>query len=67
MTRMTRRGALRIFALTASSGLALAAGTATAQEDPITVGYAVARTGANATGAGITTSPTYELWVHGVN
>lgn len=67
MTRMTRRGALRILALTASSGLVLAAGTATAQVDPVTIGYAVARTGANATGAGITTIPNYELWVRDVN
>ena len=41
--------------------------SAVAQNDTITIGYAVARTGQNATGAGITTIPNYELWVEEVN
>lgn len=66
MTRLTRRASLRALGLGLASGLALCAGTASAQE-AVTIGYAVARTGANATGAGITTIPNYELWVHQVN
>ena len=50
-------------------GTALALGSASilAAADTVTIGYAVARTGANATGAGITTIPNYELWVKDVN
>jgi branched-chain amino acid transport system substrate-binding protein len=63
---MTRRAGLRAIGLGLASGLALTAAMAQAQES-VTIGYAVARTGANATGAGITTIPNYELWVHQVN
>ncbi|MCA2012736.1 amino acid ABC transporter substrate-binding protein [Cereibacter sphaeroides] len=66
MTNMTRRAGLRALGFGLVSGLALSAGAAFAQET-VTIGYAVARTGANATGAGITTIPNYELWVHHVN
>jgi branched-chain amino acid transport system substrate-binding protein len=66
MTTFSRRATLRAFALGLTSALALSASPALAQ-DTVTVGYAVARTGANATGAGITTIPNYELWVKSVN
>ncbi|MGC9371404.1 MAG: amino acid ABC transporter substrate-binding protein [Paracoccaceae bacterium] len=67
MTDFTRRAGLRAIALGLTSGLALNAGAAFAAEDTVTIGYAVPRTGANATGAGITTIPNYELWVKDVN
>lgn len=67
MTNLTRRAGLRAIALGFASALALNTGTATAAEDSVRIGYAVARTGANATGAGITTIPNYELWVKDVN
>jgi branched-chain amino acid transport system substrate-binding protein len=67
MTDFTRRAGLRAIALGLTSGLALSAPVAFAAEDTVTIGYAVPRTGANATGAGITTIPNYELWVKDVN
>lgn len=67
MKTISRRAALRAFALSMTSALALSCGAANAQEDPVRIGYAVARTGPNATGAGITTIPNYELWVKNVN
>lgn len=67
MTDFTRRAGLRAIALGLTSGLALSASTAFAADDTVTIGYAVPRTGANATGAGITTIPNYELWVKDVN
>ena len=67
MTDFTRRAGLRAIALGLTSGLALSAGAAFAADDTVTIGYAVPRTGANATGAGITTIPNYELWVKDVN
>ena len=62
----------RIFSLTALLGaLALSAsfGSAVAQEAPksIKVGYAIALSGFNAPGAGLTTLPNYRLWVDEVN
>lgn len=67
MNWISRRGALRAFAFGMTSVIALGAGSAFAQDDPVKIGYAVARTGPNATGAGITTIPNYELWVSDVN
>ncbi len=67
MTRFTRRATLGALMLTAASSLALTTGAAQAEGDTITIGYAVARTGPSATGAGITTIPNYELWVDTVN
>ena len=53
--------------LLAAAGL-LAALPALAQEaDPLRIGYVVSKTGPNATGAGITTIPNYQLWVEDVN
>ncbi|WP_428926793.1 amino acid ABC transporter substrate-binding protein [Marinibacterium sp. SX1] len=65
MTKISRFGALRRAVF--GSAIALGGATALAAEDTVTIGYAVARTGANATGAGITTIPNYELWVKDVN
>ena len=67
MTTFTRRATLGALLLTAASSLALTVGTAQAEGETITIGYAVARTGPSATGAGITTIPNYELWVDTVN
>lgn len=67
MIALTRRATLRALSAGMVSVAALTAGTATAQDDKVTIGYAVARTGPNATGAGITTIPNYELWVDTVN
>lgn len=67
MTGLSRRAALRSLSLGFTSALAIAASGAIAQDDTVTIGYAVARTGPNATGAGITTIPNYELWVKDVN
>ena len=67
MIGISRRAALRAVSLGLTSSLALSASLAFAQSDSIKIGYAVARTGPNATGAGITTIPNYELWVDTVN
>ncbi|KAA2314682.1 twin-arginine translocation pathway signal protein [Pseudooceanicola sediminis] len=67
MTRISRRAALRALSICMTSTLAFGAGSALAQDGPVKIGYAVARTGPNATGAGITTIPNYELWVDTVN
>lgn len=67
MNTMTKRAAWRAISIGLTSALAMQATLAHAQDDAITIGYAVARTGANATGAGITTIPNYELWVNNVN
>ena len=66
MSQNTRRAVLRALPLAMVSALALSAPLA-AQEDPVTIGYAVSKSGPNATGAGITTIPNYELWVKEVN
>ncbi|MEN9063205.1 ABC transporter substrate-binding protein [Ponticoccus litoralis] len=67
MIGISRRASLRALSLGVTSVAALAVGIAMAQDDTVTIGYAVARTGPNATGAGITTIPNYELWVDTVN
>ncbi|MCA0994481.1 MULTISPECIES: amino acid ABC transporter substrate-binding protein [Roseobacteraceae] len=66
MLHNTRRAVLRALPLAMVSALALSAPLA-AQEDPVTIGYAVSKSGPSATGAGITTIPNYELWVSEVN
>ncbi|MBY6158927.1 MAG: amino acid ABC transporter substrate-binding protein [Pseudomonadota bacterium] len=67
MTGISRRAALRALSFGVTSTLALTAGMALAEGDTVKIGYAVARTGPSATGAGITTIPNYELWVDSVN
>ncbi|MDO5528693.1 MAG: amino acid ABC transporter substrate-binding protein [Paracoccus sp. (in: a-proteobacteria)] len=54
--------------IAAAAILPMTAGLAVSQDrSNVTIGYAVSKSGANATGAGITTIPNYELWVHEVN
>lgn len=67
MRAMTRRKAMGAFACATAIGLSFALNATSAAEPPIKIGYAVAKTGANATGAGITTIPNYQLWVKEVN
>ncbi|WP_378943723.1 amino acid ABC transporter substrate-binding protein [Paracoccus sp. R86501] len=64
MTTATRRQLLRHLCIS----VALVAGAAPiatlAQDrDTVTIGYAVSKTGVNAGGAGMTTTPNYQLWV----
>ena len=66
MNAISRRATLRAFAVCTTALATLASAPAWAS-DPIRIGYAVARTGPSATGAGITTIPNYELWVKNVN
>lgn len=67
MTDYSRRAFSRAIAIGTTAAMTLMAGVSVAQEDKVTIGYAIARTGANAAGAGITTIPNYELWVKTVN
>ncbi|MBY6006576.1 amino acid ABC transporter substrate-binding protein [Salipiger bermudensis] len=66
MSLNSRRALLRALPLALVSSLALSAPLA-AQDETVTIGYAVSKSGPNATGAGITTIPNYELWVGEVN
>ncbi|WP_368744502.1 amino acid ABC transporter substrate-binding protein [Desertibaculum subflavum] len=57
-----------IRAASVAACLALAAGTASAQEPKsIKIGYAISKTGPNAGGANITQIPNYQMWVKEVN
>lgn len=67
MNTMTRRASLRAIALGFAAGTMLAVAPAGAADEKIRIGYAVAKTGPNAAGAGITTIPNYELWVKEAN
>ncbi|MHA3977006.1 amino acid ABC transporter substrate-binding protein [Halovulum sp. GXIMD14794] len=67
MNSLFPRHALRALAAGATVAVTLGSQPVAAQDETATIGYAVARTGANATGAGITTIPNYELWVKTVN
>ena len=67
MNALSPRAILRALSVGVVSSLAFTAPMAMAADDKITIGYAVARTGPSATGAGITTIPNYELWVDTVN
>jgi len=67
MTKISRRAALRTLRCGLMATATLSAGFACAEGETVKIGYAVARTGANATGSGITTIPNYELWVKTVN
>ncbi|MEP3048918.1 MAG: amino acid ABC transporter substrate-binding protein [Roseibium sp.] len=67
MTKLTRRNALAsLAALTAAYSIATAPAFAE-DRSSVKIGYAVSKSGGNATGAGITTIPNYELWVKDVN
>lgn len=71
MTLFSRRTTLRAIGLAAT----LLAGVGTmaviaqdsGERNSVRIGYAISKTGANAGGAGITTLPNYQLWVHEVN
>ncbi|UYO01260.1 MAG: amino acid ABC transporter substrate-binding protein [Devosia sp.] len=68
MTLFSRRSALRAIGLAATLLAGVSATAAFAQDrTSIKIGYAISKTGANAGGAGITTLPNYQLWVHDVN
>lgn len=67
MKDLSRRAALHALALGATAAAALSGAPAIAADETVTLGYAVALTGPNATGAGITTLPNYKLWVEDVN
>ena len=68
MTLFSRRSALRAIGLAATllAGVGVAA-VAAQDRTSVKIGYAISKTGANAGGAGITTLPNYQLWVHEVN
>jgi branched-chain amino acid transport system substrate-binding protein len=66
MTRSLRCGAVGFVCSTILAALASLA-PASAQEQTIKVGYAIAKTGPNSAGAGVTTLPNYQLWVKDVN
>lgn len=68
MTMVSRRTILRSVGA-ATIALASIGSTAVSAQEPtsVTIGYAISKTGVNAGGAGITTIPNYELWVHEVN
>lgn len=66
MNTMTRRLALRLFGVAATS-VALGAPLAATAQESVKIGYAISKTGPNAGGAGITTLPNYVLWVQEVN
>lgn len=67
MTILKRRAVMRALPAALLSATALTSPLAAQDADPVTIGYAVSKSGANATGAGITTIPNYELWVKEVN
>ncbi len=53
--------------LAAATAAALLLGGSAIAQDKIKIGYAVSKTGPNAPGAGITTIPNYQLWIHDIN
>ncbi|GAB5427785.1 MAG: amino acid ABC transporter substrate-binding protein [Devosia indica] len=71
MTLYSRRTTLRAIglaaALLAGAGSMAVIAQDTGDRTSVKIGYAISKTGANAGGAGITTLPNYQLWVHEVN
>lgn len=68
MTTFGRRTILQGIGASAIAATALRSLPAFAQDrKSIRIGYAISKTGANAAGAGITTTPNYVLWVKDVN
>ena len=65
--KTTRRTVMRVLASGVAIAMLTGAGAALAADETVKIGYAVAKTGPNATGAGITTIPNYELWVKDIN
>jgi branched-chain amino acid transport system substrate-binding protein len=67
MLKFTRRNTIAgLAALTAATSFSVVSSAAD-DRSSIKIGYAVSKSGGNATGAGITTIPNYELWVKDVN
>lgn len=66
MGRSLYRRAIGAVSLAALAALTVS-GPAGAQDARIKIGYAIAKTGPNAAGAGVTTLPNYQLWVKDVN
>ena len=58
---------LVVSAIAVAAAAALLASNPSAAQDKIKIGYAVSKTGPNAAGAGITTIPNYQLWIHDLN
>ena len=68
MTTYGRRTILRGIGASAIAATTLRSLPAFAQDrKAVRIGYAISKTGANAAGAGITTTPNYLLWVKDVN
>ena len=68
MTNIGRRTVLQGLGASAALATALASLPVFAQDrTAIRIGYAISKTGANAAGAGISTTPNYLLWVDDVN
>lgn len=68
MSQFSRRSALRAIGLAATLLASVGVAAVSAQDrTSVKIGYAISKTGANAGGAGITTLPNYQLWVHEVN
>ncbi|MBJ3786081.1 amino acid ABC transporter substrate-binding protein [Devosia sediminis] len=68
MTVFSRRSVLRAIGLAATLLAGVGTAAVSAQDrTSVKIGYAISKTGANAGGAGITTLPNYQLWVHEVN
>lgn len=64
---ITRRTLVRSFASGAAMAMLFGATLAQSADATVKIGYAIAKTGPNATGAGITTLPNYALWVKDIN
>ncbi|GAB5504958.1 MAG: amino acid ABC transporter substrate-binding protein [Rhizobiaceae bacterium] len=67
MTGHSRRAFMHAVATCSLLALTLSGTAALADDHTVKIGYAIAKTGPNATGAGITTLPNYQLWVSKVN
>ncbi len=67
MSKISKRAFVAALGCAALATTALSGTVVLADDGTITIGYAVPRTGPNATGAGITTIPNYELWLKTVN
>ncbi|WP_319533202.1 amino acid ABC transporter substrate-binding protein [uncultured Cohaesibacter sp.] len=67
MSKITKRALVAALGCAAMASSMLSGSIAFAEDGTIKIGYAVSRTGPNATGAGITTIPNYELWLKSVS
>lgn len=67
MFRFLQRHTMSVLTRLGVLALTMAAASGAAAQDPVVIGYAISKTGANAIGAGISTRPNYTLWVEDVN